>query len=178
MSPFTKTLCVGAAAAVSLPLTVLALGGRMGPNQALALHAVVTTASYLACLAQGPRKSVAIFAVAAVFGGAAWVTSASLSSLLVMLGLLIAGVRSGWLFQRSTARALATEAGVLAVALAIASFLYQPGLLGAALVTWGWFVAQSFYFLLEGWQPRSRGQRMDPFNEAADSLEDLLEATP
>jgi hypothetical protein len=175
MSSFTKTLCFGAVAAASVPLTVLALAGWIGPHHALALHAVAVTAGYLAFLSNGLRRRLAVFAGAALAGGIAWAMAGSTTSLVVLLGLLVAVVRSAILFRGRPARAVAIELAVLAGSLVTAEFLFTPGILGSALAAWGWFVAQSFYFLLGGITPRRREKRGDPFDHARQCLERLLE---
>ncbi len=179
MSPFTRTLVLGAAAAASLPLTALALGRFVGTESALALHAVAVAAVYLACLTAGVRRRVAIATVALVGGALAWASAGSLAGLLVLLGLLVAGIRSGWLFPCGTLRGLAVEAGVLAGALATAGFLYSlfaPGLVAAAVATWGAFVVQSFFFLVGDAEPRRATPGRDAFEQAAGELEKLLES--
>lgn len=175
MSPFSKTLVVGALASASLPLGVLVLGGT-GTATAMALHAIVWTSAYLAWLAGQARRGLAVAAGSLGLGGLAWLAVGSVPVLLGALGLWIAGVRSGWLFQRPMARALCIEAGLLAAAWGVAGFLSSGGgLVGAVLAVWGGFVVQSFYFLVGGIRPRPTRCRGDSFEEAAVRLERLLD---
>jgi hypothetical protein len=175
MSPFSKTLAVGALASASLPLAVLVLDGT-GTATAMALHAIGWTSAYLAWLAGDARRRLAVAAGTLVVGSVAWLVVGSVSALLGVLGLWTAGARSGWLFQRARVRAFGLEAVVLAAALAVAGFLSSgAGLLGAALAVWGWFVVQSFYFLVGGLRLRPTRGRGDSFEAAAARLERLLD---
>lgn len=178
MSPFSRTLGVGAVAALSLPLTVLGLGHSLGAETALALHAVAVTAAYLACLAPGAGNRVAVFAIVSLLGAGVWMVAGPPHTGSVLIGLAVAAVRSGWLFPRNTLRALALEAGVLVAASATAACLlplFPSPLVGAAVATWGWFVAQSFFFLVGDPLPAARPSRGDAFERAAGELEKLLD---
>ena len=180
MSNFTKTLAFGAAAAISLPLTVLALAPWIGSQHAFAFHAVAATGGYLAILSVGGRRQLRLGSAAAVLGlvglGAlVWGLSDSPANLVLLLGLEVALVRSGLLFRRRLARTWVIETFVGLGAAATAAFLFTPGLLGSALAIWGWFVVQSFYFPLGGLSRRTKPARGDPFDEASRSLEEILE---
>lgn len=178
MSAFTKTLCVGAAAAASLPLGLAVLGPAIGGESALALHAVLSVAVYLAALATGTRRRLGVFAAACGLGGAAASLSASWTGLALLLGAVVAVIRAGWLLRRGWLRSLAVEAVVLVVATATLALLVAwapPGPAGFAVASWGWFVAQSLGVLIGG-GTALRARSGDPFEEAARRLEALLDA--
>jgi hypothetical protein len=177
MSDFGKTLVSGAVAAASLPLSILALGSWLGVTGAVALHAVIAVAFHLAWLATGPRRRAAVFATVALLGALSAGASGSLGGLLVLLSGLVASVRSGWLFRRPPARALAVEAAVQVGALGVGWLLFSlvaPGPVGLAVVVWGWFVAQSGFFLVGELRPRRAHRSGDAFEDASRALDRLL----
>ncbi len=172
---FARTLAFGALAAATLPLSVLALGPWLGAAGARTAHVVLATAGYLAVLAPpGARRRLAVALAAAAAGVFWWGLAGSLASLFAGLSGIVAVFRSGWLFRRGTARAMVVEGGVLLLALATWHGLAGPGLPGQALALWGWFVAQSFYFLPGGLARRRRRPDGDAFERARQRLEELL----
>lgn len=182
MSPFSKTLSVGAAAALSLPLSLAVFTPWLGRDGALALHAVLSVSLYLAVLASGTRR-IAVFAAAALAGTATCALAASWVGLVVLLGVVVAGFRGACLVRRGRARAVVVESGVLVLATATAAgvLLWAPtGVLAVAVAIWGWFVAQSLGVLVvDGEAARTRRDDWgDPFDEVARRLEALLDAPP
>jgi hypothetical protein len=196
MSGFSRTILFGLLAAVSLPASVVALSPVLGASDALAMHAIGAVSGYLAILVPGLRRRLCVLALAGAFGLLVWLFAGSLAELALGLSLEVAVVRSGLLYRLSyrlsygpraqharggtepsgqgRLRAVAIEAIVLLVALLTARFLAVPGLVGGMLALWGWFVAQSFYFLFDGLAPRRRQPQGDPFEAARRGLEELL----
>jgi hypothetical protein len=188
MSGFARTLVYGAFASAALPLAVLTLSPALGMASALGLYAVFVVAGYLAALTPAvegrgigkgdARRRVAVACGSLGTGLAAWALSESVSQLFVLLSLAVGLVRSGLVFQlfqrRDSLRAVVIEGGVLVGALLAARFLAAPGLVGSAVALWGWFVVQSFAFLLIGIPRRSRVAGGDPFEVARRRLEELL----
>ena len=174
-SAFGGTLVFGALAAAILPVTVLAASPFLGVSRALMLHAILATVGYAMVLTSGARRRLAVGAVSLAGGLVLAGLSRSPGELLVLLSLGLGLLRSGWLFRRRTLRAVAIESLVLVGSVAVARFLAAPGLLGSALAVWGWFVVQSFYFLIGGIETRRPKLREgDPFDEAQRELEELL----
>ena len=171
---FARTLGFGALAASTLPLSTLVLAPVLGGARALALHAVLAAAGYLAVMAPDARRRVAVAAGGGAAGLLCLAWAGSNTGLLVALSLVVAVVRSGVLFRRGLARSLAVEGIVLLLAVATLHVLAVPGLAGRALALWGWFVVQSFYFLPAGLAARARGTQGDPFERARRRLEELL----
>lgn len=172
---FARTLAFGALAAATLPLSVLALGPWLGGAGARAAHGVLATAAYLAVLAPpGARRRLAVALAAAAAGVLWWGLAGSFAGFLAGLSAIVAVFRSGWLFRRGVARAMVVEGSVLLLALATWYGLAGPGLPGQALALWGWFVAQSFYFLPGGLARRRRRPDGDAFERARQRLEELL----
>ncbi len=171
---FARTLVFGAAAAAGLPIAVLGLGALLGTHAALGLTLVLATAGYLVVLTPGARSKLALGFGAGVMGLVAWSATDSVRELLLVLTLGVSLVRSGVLYRRRPLRAVVIEGIVLLGSLATARFLATPGLLGTAIALWGWFVVQSFYFLLGGLTLRRPQPEGDPFEAARQRLEELL----
>jgi hypothetical protein len=171
---FGRTLGYGAIAALGLPVFVLATGRSLETQPAITLYAVAATAGYLAVLARGARTRVAVAVAAFALGLVVRAIFVGMAPLFLVLSLGVALVRSGLLFERRSLRGAGIEAVVLVVALVSAHLLSSPGLLAAALAVWGWFVAQSFYFLLGGFARRRTRAQADPFETARSRLEELL----
>ena len=171
---FARTLTFGAVAAAGLPIAVLFLAPVLGTHAALRLTLVLATAGYLVVLTPGARSKVALGFGSVAVGLIAWSTTASARELLLVLTLGVSLVRSGVLYRRQPLRAVVIEAIVGVGSLATAGFLATPGLLGSAIALWGWFVVQSFYFLLGGLVVRRSQPEGDPFEAARQRLEELL----
>ena len=150
MSGFTRTLGYGAFASAVLPLAVLALSPVIGAAAALGLYGVFAVAGYLAVLVTGgARRRVGLACGSLAVGLAAWAVSESVSQLLVLLTVAVGLARSGLVLRhQSSLRGAVIEVVVFVGALLAARFLATPGLVGSAIALWGWFVVQSFAFLL------------------------------
>jgi hypothetical protein len=171
---FARTLMFGAAAAAGLPIAVLGLAPVLGADAALGLTLVLATAGYLVVLTPGPRGKLALGFGTGVVGLIAWSATGSVRELLLVLTLGVSLVRSGVLYRRRPLRAVVIEAIVGVGSLATVRFLAAPGLLGSAIALWGWFVVQSFYFLLGGLARRRPQPEGDAFETARQRLEELL----
>lgn len=171
---FARTLGFGAVAAAVLPVVVLALGPILGASTALGVSLVLATTGYLVVLTPGPRSKLAVGFGALATGGVAFAASSSVRELLLVLTLGVSLVRSGLLYRRRPLRAVLIEGVVVLGSLAAARFLATPGPLGAAIALWGWFVVQSFYFLLGGLTQRKLQPEGDAFEAARQRLEELL----
>lgn len=172
---FARTLGYGAAAAAGLPVAILALQPILGVQRGLGLALVMATAGYLVALTPGPRSKLAMGVAALLAGGVAWgVVAGSSRELFLALTLGVSAVRSGVLYRRRPLRAVVIEGIVAIGSLATARWLATPGLLGEALALWGWFVVQSFYFLLGGLTLRRPRPEGDAFETARQRLEELL----
>ncbi len=171
---FGKTLLVGAAAAVSLPFFVPLMAALVGDGLALSLHWVLVVVGYLMLLASGARRRLGV----ALAGGIAIVVALALASsaIEVIVGAtgVLAIVRSGCLYRSRPARAVLLEGVLAAAALSVVHFLLVPGLFGNALALWGWFVVQSFFFLVGGVELRRSAPGGDPFDVARRRLLALL----
>ncbi len=174
---FGRTLAFGALAAATLPVFVLAMAPLLGSGRALVLHAILITAGYGMVLASRARQRLAVGAVACLGGLVLAGASSSSGELLVGLSLGVGLIRSGWLLERRTLRAVVVEGLVLIGSVTTAHFLASPGLLGGAVALWGWFVVQSFYFLVGGLRVRSPRRAGDPFDAARRELQELLDQT-
>lgn len=154
------------AASAVVPWLVLAaplLGGR----RAVAVSLVLVTATYLAGIAPSRRRAAGAAVAALLAGAVLLVVTWHPLELAVGLGVALATLRSGVLFQAPPARAVVLEAALVGGGLCFARFLGGPGPLGVAFAVWGFFLVQSLWFLVGGVAERAAPARgTDPFDDA------------
>ena len=81
--------------------------------------------------------------------------------------MILALSRSGFLYRSQPARALLLEGALSGGGLAFAYAMAGPGLLATALAIWGFFLAQSLFFLAGGVKQRdAEPAGTDPFEKA------------
>jgi len=178
---FRGALLVAAAAAATLPGTLLALGPIVGRPCALALHWLVVAAVHVAWLAPGRRR--AVCGAAGVLGlGAAGLAVAALAGVSVVVAapgvaaVALAVARGGRAMRAGSVRALVVEAGLGLAAIALAGLVSGPSLVSAAAASWGFWLVQSVHPLLPGPGPSGDvPETSDDFERAAARLESLLE---
>jgi len=158
---FTRSLVFAALAAAGWLPFVLVAGPLLGGRTALSLYLVVLSAAYVAAI--GGRA--AVTAAAALAGAVLLAIARGPAGLVLGLGAVVAGLRSGLLWPRAPARAV-----VLEVALVGGGFVFARALAGGTpvavmLAIWGFFLVQSVFFLVTGAARRTPG-RGDPFEEA------------
>ena len=171
---FARTLVFGALAALGVPAAWLLLAPVLGSSLLLSLYWTGLAIAYPAWIAGSLRRGLAAGALA---GFGALVLLAFLPGPPVAaLGtaLLIAAVRSGFLYRAPQPRLLVLEALLLVGGLGVANALASPGVLGEALAVWGYFLVQSLYFLVARPRPRAATPGGDPFERASERLERLL----
>lgn len=172
---FARTLVFGALAALGVPAVWLLLAPLLGSSLVLGLYWVGLAIAYPVWIAGSLRRAVG---AAALSGVGALVLLALLPGLSVMAAgaaLLVAAVRSGFLYRAPQPRLLVLEALLLVVGLTVANALATPGVLGMALAVWGYFLVQSLYFLLARPRPRAATPGGDSFERASERLERLLD---
>lgn len=180
-SRFRGALFIAAAAALTLPGTLLALGPFVGRPCAFALHWLVVAAVHVAWLAPGRSRAVCRAAGVLVLG-AAGLTVAALAGVSVVVAapgvaaLALAVARGGRPARAGSVRALVVEGGLGLAAIALAGLVSGPSLISAAAASWGFWLVQSVHPLLPGIGPGGDGpETSDAFERAAARLESLLE---
>jgi len=174
-SGFHRTLLFGALAALGVPAVGLLAAPVLGFGTAICLYVLGLAATYLAWIAGGARRALGAAALAGLGSLVLLVLAPGPFLLAVGAALLVAVVRSGFLYRGPQPRLLLLEGVLLLAGLAVAEALAAPGVLGIALAIWGYFLVQSLYFLLA--RPARRAVRPagDPFERARERLERLLE---
>ncbi len=172
---FARTLVFGVLAALAVPAIRLLLAPVLGHSLTLSLTWVGLAIAYPAWIAGSLRRGVR----AALLAGSGGVVLLALmpgpSFVAAGAALLVASVRSGFLYRAARSRLLVLEGLLLVVSLAVANALASPGVLGIALAVWGYFLVQSLYFLLARPRPRAASEGRDPFERARERLESLLD---
>jgi hypothetical protein len=165
-SAFAKSLCFAAVAAGALPLWLLLARPILGADRAIGAYFVLAAAAYLGTIAPARNRALAAAVAAAAVGGAAALVARAPSELVLLLGMLVAVVRSGFLYRSTPARAVMVEAIVAGGGLVFARFLFGPTVTAFVLALWGFFLVQSLYFLLGGKHASSFARHPDPFQDA------------
>lgn len=182
VSGFGRTLAVGAVCALGVP-AALALGASsLGREAVLALSWWAAGGALLVAVAPRWRTRLAVSLTTVIVGALVLLLVGGRLNVLIAMTLFVAIARSGFLFRMRPARALGIETLVGLGAIVVVLFLDGPGAIAHALACWGWFVAQSFYFLVPGTHSRVPGTRVgiwghtgDPFDRARRHLEVLLD---
>jgi hypothetical protein len=180
---FARSLALALLAALGCPPWLGVAGPALGWGLAFQLYAVGSAALYLAAIA--PRRMTGVLAAGALGAGgcALALGGASLHTTCVAMALGLGALRSIALWPGTTpggftARALA-EFALLGGGLALASHLFAsrtpfPG----ALALWGFFLAQSAFFLIPGLAARASAGAAaagDPFELTTRRLRALLD---
>jgi hypothetical protein len=164
---FARSLLFAALAAGAYPVFALLLNPVFGRAQALSLYLIGIVVVYVAGLAPRRTRAIATAGIASVLGVGVLVLAPSIGTIAVGAALIVAVCRSGVLYRSRKARALVAEICLLAGGLGLARFLAGPDTLQVAFAIWGFFLAQSFYFLLGGIAERAETTPgLDPFEVA------------
>jgi hypothetical protein len=176
---FSRSLLFAAlAAAAVVPWLVVAIPW-LGSARALAFCLAATTAVYVGGLVPDRARRARVFLTTAVLGFALVLVTRTLTEQVLGLAVLLAIVRSGFLHRAPLSRAVAIEAVLVGTGLLFARFLSGPFPGGVAIALWGFFLVQSFYFLIGGIRTReASGRHPDPFEEARARMLAILDVPP
>jgi len=164
---FGRSLLFAALAAGAFPVFALLANPVVGRTSALSLYLLGIAVIYLAGLAPRRSRAVVAAAVAAALGIGVFLLAPNVGTVATGAALTLGVGRSGVLYRSRRARALLAETLLLAGGLALARFLAGPGTLQVALAIWGFFLVQSFFFLLGGVAERAEARAgLDPFEVA------------
>lgn len=147
---FARSLVFAAAVAAAFPLYTLVANPLLGGATALALYLAAAAVLYVAGLAPRRSRRILAAAVAAVLAAGVLLLAPSVATIAVGAALVVGVCRSGLLYGARRARALVTETCLLAAGLGLARFLAGPETLQVAFAIWGFFLVQSFFFLVGG----------------------------
>lgn len=147
-----------------------------GRPWALALYCLAAAVLYLVIIAPSAARSLAMGGLAGVLALvvgllAPWPPEAILGAVLI-----VAVVRSGFLYRSRPARALLLEGSLAIGGLVTAYALAGSTLLGTALAIWSFFLVQSLFFLTGGVRERDANElQIDPFEQARRKALALME---
>jgi hypothetical protein len=163
---FAKSLVFAALAAAALPLWLLLARPILGADRAIGAYFILAAAAYLGTIAPARSRALAVAVIATALGGFAALILRAHGELLLVLGVLVAVARSGFLYRCAPARAVLIEAIVAGGGLLFARFLFGPSVAALVLAVWGFFLVQSVYFLLGGRYAPVLARHPDPFQDA------------
>jgi hypothetical protein len=173
---FARSLVFAALAAGAYPVFALPLNPVLGPAQTLSLYLIGIAVLYVAGLAPRRARAIATAGVASVLGVGVFLLAPSVGTIAAGAALIVGVCRSGVLYRSRRARALVAEICLLAGGLGLARFLAGPDTLQVAFAIWGFFLVQSFYFLLGGVRERTETTpNLDPFEVARTRAMALME---
>jgi len=163
---FARSLGFAAVAAGALPLWSQLARPILGAERALGAYLVAVAAAYLGSIAPTRGRALVVAIAVAAAGGLAALVTRAPSELVLVLAVLLAVARSGFLYPRAPARAVAVETIVAGGGLLFARFLCGPSVGALVLSLWGFFLAQSLHVLLGGAVATRVSPRPDPFQDA------------
>ena len=173
---FARSLLFAAVAAGAFPVFALFANPILGRASGLSLYLLGIAVLYVAGLAPRRSRAVAAVGIAAVLGAGVLILAPSAGTIAAGAALVVGVCRSGVLYRSRRARALLTETCLLAGGLGLARFLAGPDTLQMAFAIWGFFLVQSFFFLLGGVAERTEASAgLDPFEVARARAVALME---
>ncbi len=179
---FARSLLFALLAALAYPVYRVVVGAGLGEALAFASYAALAGALYLFAIARRPTHGLGA-AVALLVGCLGLVVLGATAREIALASAVGIGVfRSGLLYRGAGgfSRRLAIEAGVLGSGLVLAGLLSPVAAFPGAWVFWGFFLAQSGFFLIGGDAARSRAgadesASPDAFAEACARAREVLE---
>jgi hypothetical protein len=174
---FARSALFAAAAALLAVPVFLLLAPLFGAHTAVASLAIALSAAYVAGIAGHVRRGLGAAALAGLLGLLVCAIAESLPEVAIGTAVVLAVVRGGLLHRgRGRARTLAVEVFLGVAALLVARFLADASIVGLALTVWGFFLVQSFFFLLGAGPGAVRVHpEVDPFEQARGRLLELFE---
>jgi len=165
-SAFAKSLWFAVCAAGVLPLWLLVVRPICGAERAVGAYFVAVAAAYLGSIAPTRGRALAVAILAMAVGGLAALLTRAPGELVLVLAVLVAVARSGFLYRCTPARGVVVEAIVTGGGLLFARFLCGPSVAALVLSLWGFFLAQSLYVLLSATTATKVARHPDPFQDA------------
>jgi hypothetical protein len=181
---FGRSLLFALLVALAYPVYRAVVGTAVGVPLAFASYAALAAALYLFGVARHPARGLAAaFATLACCFGLVTI-GATAREIALVAAALVGVFRSGLLYRGAEGhgfgRRFAIEAGLLGSGLALACALSPAGAAPGAFAFWGFFLAQSGFFLVGGSAARVRKAQepppaTDPFEESCRRARELLD---
>ena len=172
---FTRSLAFAAIAAPGLAVAVVFGSPLFGSEAAARLYLIAIASLYAFGVARGRAGRAAALACAIALGLALATAPIGLAATAVGAAGLIALSRSALTARGRRLRALAIEAALAGVGLALAERIASGGLLALCLALWAYFLIQSAYFLFGDYGDGADRAPRDAFEQARARLERLLQ---
>ncbi len=173
---FAGSLLFAALVAGAFPVFALLANPILGRASTLSLYLLGIAVLYAAGLAPSRTRAVATAGIGSALAAGVLLLAPSLGTIAVGAALIVGVCRSGVLYRSRRARALVAETLLLAGGLGLARFLAGPDTLQVAFAIWGFFLVQSFFFLLGGVAERAvTPAGLDPFEVARARAVALME---
>ena len=164
-------------ATVAYSLVAPPVFGFWGFSTAWLVWCLVLTVSYLVAIAPRLGRGLRIGFVAGAIGVGICVVAPGAGAALLGMAMLLGLMRSGFLFPRRLSRAVAVELGLGGVSGLLAGSLAGPSPLSLGIAVWGFFLAQSLFFVIGGikvWRPSVTEDAFEKARrEAVRVMEDL-----
>lgn len=146
----------------------------VGASAARTVYLIGMTSAYVAGLGGPTARRLAAALLTAMAGIAVAIAARDATVLCLGLGVALAIARSVFLYRAAAPRAVVMEAALVGGGLLFARLLGGASPLGAALPIWGFFLAQSCFFLT-AWEARAESDHPDPFEAAYARAMDVLD---
>jgi hypothetical protein len=161
-----------------MPWLIVA-GPLVGYARAGTLYGLALLPGYALAVAPSVRLGVVGLLLAAALALPAAVVAPGPPFVFALTPFVLGILRSAILFPRPFARALFLEAGCSLLALGLAAFFHDAGIVGAAFATWAFWLVQAGFALAPG-DPGPPGEREvgDPFDTARARALAILERRP
>jgi hypothetical protein len=164
---FARSLLFAAVAAGVFPIFALVADPVLGRASALSLYLVGIAVVYAAGLAPRRSRTVVAAGIGSALGAGVLLLAPSVGTVAAGAALIVGVCRSGVLYRSRRARALVLETCLLAGGLGLARFLAGPETAQVAFAIWGFFLVQSFFFLMGGIAERAEATAgLDSFEVA------------
>ncbi|MEE8523669.1 MAG: hypothetical protein V3T72_07030 [Thermoanaerobaculia bacterium] len=172
----TGSLAFAAVAALAAVPWTLVMVPILWPASTVSAYALALAVLYPLWIAPTWRRGFVAAVLAGCLAAVVGVAAPGLSEAILGAALIVAVVRSGFLYRSNPARALVLEGTLLVTGLLFARALASSTPLGVGLGVWAFFLCQSLFFVASGVCERvAEEPAVDPFVGARKKALALLE---
>ncbi len=172
---FSQSVLFGGVAAAAFAVFALILSSRFGVEWSLVGFAACAIPIYLVGLAETRRRGAAAAMLAAGLIAGVVALDASPREALFVSALALGLARSGIAYPRAFARGVLIESMLGVGGLSVAGILIGTSTLSVVLAVWGFFLVQAVFFLIPRARPIRPAEAIDPFDEARDRANAILD---
>lgn len=172
---FSRSVLFGAVAAAAFAPFALTVGPLLGGQWVLVGFAALVVPLYLTGLGDTRRRGVAAAVFASALIAMIAIFDTTPRDALVAVALALGLARSGLAHPGSFVRAVVVESLLLVGGLSVSSALVGNSTLSVVLAIWGFFLVQSVFFLLAAARSTVPRGLVDPFDEARDRANAILD---